>query len=362
MPEILGNAAPPPQWQEKLSFSWSHEQNIKYKRKEKGFNPPVQHLDEIAKGLFKTVKENSNKTMVFTNENWKIISRVNYLANRQMDHYKSSKFGFVEKFFSSFRNLFSVGKFQSSAYLAKKMSEKVIHEWDETGASDIKYQGVIPPIPKDEPDNVEGEENSIPQDQDNVEFKQKETIPQEQKKIEPETEEIEEAEELTPAQRIEYVNTLEEVFWNSFLKDAAYEKNVDPNNPSKYIVTLKRPMEGKLDLNEFVDFPKITPDSFRNVNFEIGEKLEYTIKQEGEKKEILFSREKTSLRAPFGTWLRKITFEPERILFEVGGIGFFTEQGVKAIYKHKGMEYKGYFPGDIQPTLEALGKIEWKAK
>lgn len=103
-----------PAWVEKVNQTWS----LKIPK-----GKPILDLNEIVIGLSKAVKENDPYS-----KNRKILNKVNRLAQWQLNYYKSSRFGFVKEFFSSLHNLFTLGKFHSSAFLGKQMSQKMLDE------------------------------------------------------------------------------------------------------------------------------------------------------------------------------------------------------------------------------------------
>lgn len=84
------------------------------------------HLHEFTKGLFQSFKTKSPEC-----KNREILNRISYLADKQIEYYKSCKFSFIEIFFSALRNFFVFGEFHSSAYLAKRKSSELLLKLEE---------------------------------------------------------------------------------------------------------------------------------------------------------------------------------------------------------------------------------------
>ncbi len=134
--------------------SWVVHLNIEYckvtnNEKLRLQNPSLIKLNAIAIGLYNADKY---KRKECTDE--KLLGRIRFLANRQLKYYKSNKFCFIERFFSSLYNLVVIGKFQSSAFLAKKISDKLLAEIKRKERMKIKepatapLQGPLPLVPQ----------------------------------------------------------------------------------------------------------------------------------------------------------------------------------------------------------------------
>lgn len=143
------NYIPKSKWEYKLDIADAHnriQENSADEEKRQGHfksegifrTRPVLYLHEIACGLFKEIKnKNITSDSIQTEDKKKLaqikekLVKVQKLANKQVDLDKKDKYIPVKNFFSALRNFFTVGKFESSAILAKKLSEGLLKKLEE---------------------------------------------------------------------------------------------------------------------------------------------------------------------------------------------------------------------------------------
>lgn len=128
-----------PSWQSKLNEA--HKEIEEYSELTSNHYPLYSiDLHDIAKGLLEEAQNHGHT-------NKQILNKVDTLADRQLKYYKSSKFHVVERFFSSLRNLLTLGTFHSSAYLASKLAKQLqeSHEIQEIPEKGEKGENLTKP-------------------------------------------------------------------------------------------------------------------------------------------------------------------------------------------------------------------------
>lgn len=176
-------------------ISWTKQLKNEYdqaKKLEKSKVNTAIPLDKIVTGLFNAIKE---KKIDKTNK--KITKQVNFLVDEQLKYYNSSKFGFIEKFFSALRNFFTFGKFSSSAYLARQLLERL----DAPKSSALK-------------DKLIKDLKKIWSSDDTC-------------------------------------TRLINDFWEVLLKEADLEKTLEKDNDNKFCITFSKPIKGKYKVINF---------------------------------------------------------------------------------------------------------------
>src|SRR5260221_5299083 len=119
-----------PDWEYKLNVAESDDR-VGKDIEEKWGPRRVLFMHEIACGLFKEIKNKNITSDNLKPEDKKKLESIKYLASKQVELDKKDKYIPVKNFFSALRNFFTIGKFESSAILAKKLSEKVLQKLEE---------------------------------------------------------------------------------------------------------------------------------------------------------------------------------------------------------------------------------------
>lgn len=313
-----------PLWVEKVNESWS----LKVPNEK-----PVIHLHEMVIGLFQAIKENNEYS-----RNRKILNKVNRLADKQLNYYKSSRFGFINEFFSSLHNLLTLGKFHSSAYLAKKISQELLDEsmakehvkrkkreeavkFKKEEFVEIEEEMIIPKAEPEKKEEEEIQDKSSPesQAQAKIEIREDQTLHQQGKDMNLNIERKEdpiaivEPNVLTLKEQLfDSLNQLWEPedstyrdlsfkFWELLFKEAEivrWEKK--EINPSKYSIILSKPITGKIDAK--LPFLK-------EIAVKVNQKVEFTLSENGNEKGFVFNIEKDAgLNGPLGMKLTRFIF------------------------------------------------------
>lgn len=308
--------------------NWKQQVNISYRQAN---NPsedqkPIQSLKlhEIVKGLFDL------KAQKPLTRNKKSLEKIHFLAEHQLNYYKCKKFSFLERFFSSLKNLFVFRQFHSSAYLAEKWSSQLLQEINQTELKRVSSEGLFKNIQR----KMKREEIILKQDS----TKPEEIIPVE-KAVDPITSIKEEFinKETNPFQDIEVpknkesdsvqpnkTHTVKEQFlealnraWSSqssgvnfvseVFKGMLQEADIvkwDKKNSSNFVIHLRKPLKG----------------SFQIFSFELNKTIEFKILEEGNIKQVIFSTSRNvGLSGPLGTKLKSVKIEegPEMATFNI---------------------------------------------
>jgi len=334
-------------------FPWINHLNLEYHKVSKN-HKKIQSkaysidLHEITKGFFQAIKKNQKKILDRTT-----VKRVNFLAQAQLNYYKSKKFSFIEKFFSAFVNLFVLGKFHSSAYLAKKLSDQILSEFKEKNKLNQLADQFHFKIPEKKMDFIKNKialtRAQIKNPENKRQNTQNDELNNEINNIDPQLAEVEIVKDEIKDQQLffkeQIINDLKKIWvaedisvgfmneiWDVLLKYAhikSWEKISD--NPTKYSLTLSKSLKGKYGFA---------------FNFEIKENLEFiVIEKENIKILDFIIGDKKGMVGPLGTKLKSLSFKEELnscfITFDIKGL------------------FGGTYPMLANEAVDYIKKVEW---
>lgn len=305
-------------------------------------------LHEIVKGLRLAIKNNH---VEYRNE--ELLKKIHFLSKKQLIYYKSKKFAFVEQFFSALRNLFALGKFHSSAALARNMSGRLLCELKRQKArqmpkptssqiinsSLLEHSKSISAMPKQE--NEPKIDQQLPIDKSKVEEVRDEKIaektPELQKPLSTKEKIIKEICQLGNNPGEKFISDV----WDNLLKDENikhWEKISD--HQTKYKINFHKPLKGKYK------------GKYKKWKFYIHETIEFVLHERGTKKIMDFSIGKNvGFKGPLSSMLKGIEVE-ESIDDPDEHTATFIIDGSILI--------RGKYPVSTSKALRYLKKIQWK--
>lgn len=323
-------------WVDQLTVEYNRATDNKKRRLKNVTGHPSYHLHKIMLGLAKTIKENNFEEINKSKKEYTkkfIVQRINILANKQLYHYKTCKFCFIEQFFSSLRNLVTLGSFHSSAYLAKKMTDPLMNEFKQKGHEKkvFKMVDIQDTPPQEKPAIIEKKEHpkeKIVKKEIDHDVEQVNQLSLKEKVFH-DIQEFWSTKDLS----VEYIDEM----WRMLLQKAvikSYEK--DKEDPSLFTIHLNSALKGQ----------------YKAFTFHLRDTVKFTLLEDGNKKIMEFDpSKKMGIMGPIKTKLNKIVLQdtPKE-----------NPEGCHSTFCIHGPIYKGEHTMPAYDALDYLKGIVWE--